>query len=197
MPGESYRRRLRSFLCLCDVFRALINSLVCWFCTGALGLVLFPIGVSKCSVKVEIDGWTDVKYWLVDLISAGGLRLFCHLVGSWSVFIFWLTGEKSLIVWMGFFLLGGKGVGWSLGEGGGGGERYCCCLANFTLLHDALISNWILMSRVTPGQSNSGHKQMHISKLLIYIYMITFTLVVTVTPFALYFSAVWWGDFCQ
>ena len=30
MPGESYRWRLRSLLlCLCDVFRALINSLVC------------------------------------------------------------------------------------------------------------------------------------------------------------------------
>ena len=29
MPGESYRRRLRSLLlCLCDVFRALITSLV-------------------------------------------------------------------------------------------------------------------------------------------------------------------------
>ena len=30
MPGESYRRRLTSLLlCLCDVFRALISSLVC------------------------------------------------------------------------------------------------------------------------------------------------------------------------
>ena len=30
MPGESYRTRLRSLmLCLCDVFRALINSLMC------------------------------------------------------------------------------------------------------------------------------------------------------------------------
>ena len=30
MPGESYRRRLRSLLlCFCDVFRELINSLVC------------------------------------------------------------------------------------------------------------------------------------------------------------------------
>ena len=29
MPGESYRRRLRSLLCLYDVFRALVNSLVC------------------------------------------------------------------------------------------------------------------------------------------------------------------------
>ena len=33
MPSESYRRRLRSLLlCLCDVFRALINSFVyCYF----------------------------------------------------------------------------------------------------------------------------------------------------------------------
>ena len=29
MPGESDRRRLRSLLYLCYVFRALINSLVC------------------------------------------------------------------------------------------------------------------------------------------------------------------------
>ena len=30
MPGESYRRRLRSLLlCLRDVFRALVNSLAC------------------------------------------------------------------------------------------------------------------------------------------------------------------------
>ena len=38
-----------------------------------------------------------------------------------------------------------------------------------------LINNWILMScqphRVTSGQSNSGHKQMHISKLFSYIYI--------------------------
>ena len=38
IPGESYRRRLRPLLqCLCDVFRALINSLVrcscCFFLT--------------------------------------------------------------------------------------------------------------------------------------------------------------------
>ena len=29
MPGETCSRRLGSFLCLCDVFRAVINSLVC------------------------------------------------------------------------------------------------------------------------------------------------------------------------
>ena len=44
MPGRSYRRRLGSLVvCLCDVFRALINSLGFWFCTCALGLVLFEI----------------------------------------------------------------------------------------------------------------------------------------------------------
>ena len=30
---------------VCDVFQALINSLVCWFCTSALGLILFQIVV--------------------------------------------------------------------------------------------------------------------------------------------------------
>ena len=30
-------------VCLCDIFRALIDSLVCRFCTGTLGLVLFRI----------------------------------------------------------------------------------------------------------------------------------------------------------
>ena len=44
MPGESYRRWLRSLLLyLCYVFRALINSLVYWFFTSALGLILFQI----------------------------------------------------------------------------------------------------------------------------------------------------------
>ena len=44
MQGESYRRRLRSLLLyLCYVFRALINPLVCWFCTSAMGLVLLQI----------------------------------------------------------------------------------------------------------------------------------------------------------
>ena len=37
-------------LCLCDVFRGLINSLVCCFCTSALGLVLFQIVKNQRSV---------------------------------------------------------------------------------------------------------------------------------------------------
>ena len=44
MPSESCSRRRGSLLlCLCDIIRALITSLVCWFCTGALGLVLLHI----------------------------------------------------------------------------------------------------------------------------------------------------------
>ena len=55
MPGESFRRRLRSLLLyLCDVFRALINSLVCWFWTSALGLVLFQICYSGINVTSSL-----------------------------------------------------------------------------------------------------------------------------------------------
>ena len=40
----THARWLGSLLsCMCDVFRVLINSLVCWFCTSTLGLVLFKI----------------------------------------------------------------------------------------------------------------------------------------------------------
>ena len=57
MPGESYGRRLRSlFLRLCYVFRALITSLVCWFCTSALDLVLFLIR-------------EDIKLFITDFLS--------------------------------------------------------------------------------------------------------------------------------
>ena len=52
MPGEIYRRRLRSLvLYLCYVFRSLINSL----CTSALGLVLFQI--KEKPTKISAMGW--------------------------------------------------------------------------------------------------------------------------------------------
>ena len=51
MPGESYRRRLRSLLLyLWYVFRALINSIVCWFY-----LLIIIVIMSSCeSVSPEI-----------------------------------------------------------------------------------------------------------------------------------------------
>ncbi len=62
MPGDSYCKPFSSLLlCLCDVFRAQINSLVCWVCTCALGLVLFQIVVyveKIISAATEIQRWT-------------------------------------------------------------------------------------------------------------------------------------------
>ena len=64
MPGESYCRQLRSLLLyLCYVFQSLINSLVRWFCTSAVGLVLFPIytyivwkiRINPCCSRIHID----------------------------------------------------------------------------------------------------------------------------------------------
>ena len=40
-PGENYRSQLRSLLfCLCDVFRTLINSLVCWFLCMTTAIII-------------------------------------------------------------------------------------------------------------------------------------------------------------
>ena len=67
MPGESYRRRLRS-LVLCYMFRALTNSLVCWFWTSALGLVLALINnnhnacVRNVFVRVSLR---DITIWIL------------------------------------------------------------------------------------------------------------------------------------
>ena len=55
MPGKSYHRRLRSLLLrLCDVFQALINSFVCWFCRGALGLILFQIMIIMMNYLLHV-----------------------------------------------------------------------------------------------------------------------------------------------
>ena len=57
MPGESYGRWLLSLLlCLCDIFQVLINSLVPWFCTSTLGLVLLLIW--KCKTHSTFNPFT-------------------------------------------------------------------------------------------------------------------------------------------
>ena len=54
IPCESCCRRLRSLLSyLCYMFRALINFLVCWFCSSSLGLVLFQI----CDIFKDKSDW--------------------------------------------------------------------------------------------------------------------------------------------
>jgi len=65
MPCESYRRRLRSLLlCLCDVFRALFNSLVCRLLLNKVLIV--PV------IIIYSDRWALVLL----------LRLDCHLSQS-------------------------------------------------------------------------------------------------------------------
>ena len=71
MPGESYRRRLRSLLLyLCDVFRAVINSLVCWFCSSALGHVLFQICLMLCFAECIRRSFWAAAQWVAALRSA-------------------------------------------------------------------------------------------------------------------------------
>ena len=53
--NEGTQTQLSLLLCLlCDIFSVLISSLVCWFCAGALGLILFQI-VTDTGTKGEWD----------------------------------------------------------------------------------------------------------------------------------------------
>ena len=52
MPGDSYRRWLRSLLLYsCDVLRAIINSLVCWVCLQGSFDFISPQSSSRASPK--------------------------------------------------------------------------------------------------------------------------------------------------
>ena len=93
MPGESYHRRLRSLLSyMCCVFQVLINSLVCWLCRNALGLVLFQIFAG------QDNGWRPryVTNWPANLM---------HHMVSLSHFALEdlqciLNEEKALAEWL-------------------------------------------------------------------------------------------------
>ena len=69
MPGESYRRRLG--LCcyeLCDVCRALMNSLVCWFTISTIQAFTVTRTWSTGSVGLVIDSFfsrVDFLCWLL------------------------------------------------------------------------------------------------------------------------------------
>ena len=63
MPGESYRRRLRSLLLCCDVFRALINSLVCWKCT-----ILDVYKVTRYETKLMVASMTKLNVMYLAIV---------------------------------------------------------------------------------------------------------------------------------
>ena len=59
-----YRRRPRSLLLyLCYIFRALINSLMCWLCTSALSLVQFQIFSLSWSVSKQTNVKILMLFW--------------------------------------------------------------------------------------------------------------------------------------
>ena len=112
MPGESYHRRLRSLLLhLCVTsFRCYISSfifqvtsfrcyisLVCWFCTGTLGLVLFQIvSVMQFVCFHEKHICCGTEYISIDSTTSFGLehvatRSFC---GS-----FWPLKKMRCTIW--------------------------------------------------------------------------------------------------
>ena len=71
MPSESYNRRLRSLLCLWDIFGALMNSLVCWFCAsvskeqcGACGKLLSAYRMVNCVYIMYMFAYLHVHYQL-------------------------------------------------------------------------------------------------------------------------------------
>ena len=103
LPGESYRRRLRSLLVyLCDVFWALINSLVCWF-----------IYKNVCvAVWYRLCGCVVPFVWLYDAVCvAVWYRLYD------CVMFVWLYGTVCMTVRC---LCGSRAVWWLWQQ---------CCLA--------------------------------------------------------------------
>ena len=71
MPGESYRRRLGSLLCLCDGFRAPVISLVCLFerlipdpRASAIGPTAAAVVHNKYSYFTEVNPEKSRQYSL-------------------------------------------------------------------------------------------------------------------------------------
>ena len=69
--GESHSRRLRSLLCLCDVFWTLLNSLVWWFCVsvrkeqcGSCGKLLSAYRMVNCVCIMYMFAYLHVHYQL-------------------------------------------------------------------------------------------------------------------------------------
>jgi len=87
MPRGIYCWRIRSLLlCLCEVFRALINSLVRWFHTGALGHVLLQI-LAVCFCPNGL--YWNVRWWnLFSLFQPSAVRVSLLFLSKWLTFSF-------------------------------------------------------------------------------------------------------------
>ena len=84
MPGESCWRRLRSSLCLCDIFPVPVNSLVCWF-----------------SIGEDVQVWPFSKVWIQGFKPSGSLKIvlqdrpYGRLEGLCHSFLHWWVKLES------------------------------------------------------------------------------------------------------
>ena len=84
VPGESCWRRLRSLLCLCDIFPVPVNSLVCWF-----------------SIGEDVQVWPFSKVWIQGFKPSGSLKIvlqdrpYGRLEGLCHSFLHWLVKLES------------------------------------------------------------------------------------------------------
>ena len=99
MPGETYRNRFRSLLlCLCDVFRTLINSLVCWFCLGALGLVLFQIVIKNKLIATAFGKLIFLKKSEIETITIGQV-IHTHIFFAYLAFFEKQANTSLIFIW--------------------------------------------------------------------------------------------------
>ena len=103
MPGESYWRRCRPLLCSCDVFLAIIISLLRWFYTSVLGLIVFQITLlfsMNCSNSVWSSPVNSGQYDIyaigkAHMRSTPSLRSFPIVVFQTVPMFVWLTMALS------------------------------------------------------------------------------------------------------
>ena len=87
MPGVSYCRRLMSLLlCLCDVFWALVNSLVCWF-------IRFSFCVKQKTVPLQQLAYRTKNLVQTTIQSQNTLWTALHCTKK---LLFWLTVSVGL-----------------------------------------------------------------------------------------------------
>ena len=101
LPGESYRGWLRSLLYLCYVFWVLINSLVWWFCSNTLGLILFRFCFWLGCVVFRPSAWknVDANVENVRVLPPVCIIGFCqYLHGRSAFFLLWIWALQGIVI---------------------------------------------------------------------------------------------------
>ena len=110
MPGESYRRRLRSLLYLCCVFRKLFNPLVFWFRTNTLGwtrttnsiLLLIWVIYEDMRMYLYWSLWTMYWHACQMTVTVGDSGLCCTCVAYFESYLTPLCVDSERALWASF-----------------------------------------------------------------------------------------------